>query len=71
MSSVKKDDQNVRNTGIAFCEFADQQQADYAKSMNNRKNINGRKIRIDNPDGGKKGTAVAVCICAYSVIYRL
>lgn len=28
--------------------------------MNNKKSINGRAIRIDNPDGGKKGTAAVV-----------
>ena len=71
ISSVKKDDQNGRNTGIAFCEFANEQQANYAKENNNKKDINGRKIRIDNPDGGKKGTAVAVCIRAHPMIYRL
>ena len=47
-------------TGIGFCEFGDEQTAELAKRMNNTKSIKGRLIRIDNPDGGKKGVAAAV-----------
>lgn len=60
MSSLKKDDATGLNTGIGFCEFYDKQTADEARKMNNKKSINGRAIRIDNPDGGKKGTAAVV-----------
>lgn len=56
---MKKNEKTGYNTGIGFCEFYDKETADYARSMNNKKSINGRSIRIDNPDGGKKG-AVAV-----------
>ena len=59
-SSLKKDDATGLNTGIGFCEFYDKQTADEARKMNNKKSINGRAIRIDNPDGGKKGTAAVV-----------
>ena len=58
--SLKKDDATGLNTGIGFCEFYDKQTADEARKMNNKKSINGRAIRIDNPDGGKKGTAAVV-----------
>ena len=47
-------------TGIGFCEFGDEQTAELAKRMNNTKSIKGRLLRIDNPDGGKKGVAAAV-----------
>ena len=59
-SSLKKDEATGLNTGIGFCEFYDKQTADEARKMNNKKSINGRAIRIDNPDGGKKGTAAVV-----------
>lgn len=38
------------------------QTAEQAKKMNNKKVIDGRQIRIDNPDGGKKGNVIAVVI---------
>ncbi|KAK8791551.1 hypothetical protein WA588_001556 [Blastocystis sp. NMH] len=57
---LKKDDATGLNTGIGFCEFYDKQTADEARKMNNKKSINGRAIRIDNPDGGKKGTAAVI-----------
>ena len=41
------------------------QTAEQAKKMNNKKVIDGRQIRIDNPDGGKKGntSSVLVLLC--------
>ena len=57
---MKKDPVTGQNTGIGFCEFRDKQTAEAARKMNNKKTIKGRLLRIDNPDGGKKGVAAVV-----------
>ena len=57
---LKRDPTTGLCTGIGFCEFVDEQTAELAKRMNNTKSIKGRLIRIDNPDGGKKGVVAAV-----------
>ena len=64
---LKKDPSNGLNTGIGFCEFCDMQTAEQAKKMNNKKVIDGRQIRIDNPDGGKKGNTSSLnrSYCSY------
>ena len=58
--SLKRDPTTGLCTGIGFCEFADEETAELAKRMNNKKSIKGRLLRIDNPDGGKKGVVAAV-----------
>lgn len=58
--SIKKNFVTRKNTGIGFCEFCDQQTAEQALKMNNKKVIDGRPLRIDNPDGGKKGKTTSV-----------
>ncbi|CBK24645.2 uncharacterized protein [Blastocystis hominis] len=55
MESIKKDPKTGKNKGIGFCEFLDQQTAEQAMKMNNEKEIDGRPLRIDFPDGGKQG----------------
>ena len=57
---MKKDPVTGQNTGIGFCEFRDKQTAEAGRKMNNKKTIKGRLLRIDNPDGGKKGVAAVV-----------
>lgn len=59
-NSIKKDPATGKNTGIGFCEFCDEQTAQQVLKMNNQKVIDGRPLRIDNPDGGKKGKTVTV-----------
>ncbi|KAK8825961.1 hypothetical protein WA556_003692 [Blastocystis sp. ATCC 50177/Nand II] len=56
---LKRDPTTGLCTGIGFCEFADEETAELAKRMNNKKSIKGRLLRIDNPDGGKKGVVAA------------
>ena len=59
---LKRDPTTGLCSGIGFCEFGDEETAELAKRMNNKKSIKGRLLRIDNPDGGKKGVTAAVCI---------
>ena len=62
---LKKNPLNGDNSGIGFCEFCDARAAREARKMNKKKVIDGRQIRIDNPDGGKKGntSSVLVLLC--------
>lgn len=57
---LKRDPTTGLCSGIGFCEFGDEETAEMAKRMNNKKSIKGRLLRIDNPDGGKKGVTAAV-----------
>lgn len=59
-NSIKKDPTTGLNSGIAFCEFVYARSAEEARKMNKRKTIDGRQLRIDYPDGGKKGNTSAV-----------
>ncbi|KAK8830628.1 hypothetical protein WA577_004357, partial [Blastocystis sp. JDR] len=56
---LKRDPTTGLCSGIGFCEFGDEETAEMAKRMNNKKSIKGRLLRIDNPDGGKKGVTAA------------
>lgn len=58
--SLKMDPTKGINKGIAFCEFVDARSAEEARKMNKKKSIDGRELRIDYPDGGKKGNINAV-----------
>ena len=62
--SIKKNPKTGKNSGIAFCEFYDARSAEEARKMNKKKSIDGRPLRIDYPDGGKKGNTSAV-LAAY------
>lgn len=64
---LKKDPVTGQNTGIGFCEFRDKQTAEAARRMNNKKTIKGRLLRIDNPDGGRKGVVAVVCLLVTSI----